>query len=82
MKKIFSFLSTKQIEIEDLRITNFVEILEHLTDEFKRVRYISVGLEKIISKSQPDLDTIVTLAILVENDKIKEEFFYTFGFQS
>lgn len=79
-EKIFSFLSTKQIEIEDLRITNFVEILEHLTDEFKRVRYISVGLEKIISKSQPDLDTIVTLAILVENDKIKEEFFTRLDF--
>lgn len=80
LEKIFSFLETKHIEIEDLRITNFIEILENLTDEFKRTRYISVGLEKIISKSQPDLETIITLAILVENDKIKEEFFTRLDF--
>jgi len=77
---LFMFLSAPKFETEDLRVTNFIEILENLTSEFNRKKYIVSGLEKVISKSIPDLEAIETLVSMVENDKIKEGLFKLLDF--
>ncbi|MDN5346038.1 MAG: heat-inducible transcriptional repressor [Petrotoga sp.] len=77
---LFMFLSAPKFETEDLRVTNFIEILGHLTSEFNRKKYIISGLEKIISQSIPDLEAIETLASMVENDTIKEGIFKLLDF--
>lgn len=70
---LFMLLVAPKFEVEDIRITNFMEIVEQLTSEFNRKRYLVSGLEKIISKSKPDIEAIETLALIVENDSIKEQ---------
>ncbi|PNR94649.1 heat-inducible transcriptional repressor HrcA [Petrotoga sp. 9PWA.NaAc.5.4] len=79
---LFYILTASKSEVEDLRITNFLEIIENITHEFKRTRYLVNGLEKIISKTKTDLDAIETLASIIENDTIKEEFFKSLDFDN
>lgn len=79
---LFMILSAPKLEIEDIRITNFMEILEQITSEFNRKKYIISGLEKIIAKCEPDINAIETLALMVENDRIKEQILKNLDFSN
>jgi len=75
LQEIFLGVKNQYFQTDDIRVSNMMELIKGLLDEFARKKYIVYGLEKIISSTKPSLECIESLTMLIENDGIKNEIF-------
>ncbi|MCP5454772.1 MAG: hypothetical protein H7A30_00660 [Thermotogae bacterium] len=80
LMEIYRAFGSKDIKTDDLRVLNMYDLIEALLNEFSRNKYIVSGFEKLISNYKPNIDTLESLSMLVENDEIKEEIFSQLDF--
>ena len=77
-KSLFDIIyasKTQKLKTEDIRLTNMFNLIEILLNEFSRNKYLIKGLEKIISKFKPNIESVDSLTKIIENDNIKDEIF-------